>query len=94
MLTVDSRGGPGVVIRIGGAEAARVACDGGVVLTPGSPGIPALPWDLQVTRQSDGQRLFAKTVNVLPQWLLILGVNITLSESPIAGPAGPQCASP
>jgi len=93
VLNIESRGGPAVVIRIGATEATRISCDGGAVLTPGLRGMPSLPWELQVSRQSDNQLLLTRTINALPQWLVLLGNNVFLSDSSVLGPAGPPCAS-
>ena len=93
VLNIESRGGPAVIIRIGATEAARISCDGGAVLTPGLQGMPSLPWELQVSRQSNNQLLLVRTISTLPQWLVLLGNNVFLSDSPVLGPAGPPCAS-
>src|SRR5207253_9926118 len=65
----------------------------GAVLTPGLRGMPSLPWELQVSRQSNNQLLLTRTISTLPQWLVLLGNNVFLSDSPVLGPAGPPCAS-
>ena len=93
VLNIESRGGPAVVIRIGATEATRISCDGGAALTPGLQGMPPLPWELQVSRQSNNQLLLARTISTLPQWLVLLDNNVFLSDSPVLGPAGPPCAS-
>jgi hypothetical protein len=94
VLNIESRGGPAVVIRIGATEATRISCDASAALTPGLQGMPSLPWELRVSRQSDNQLHLARTINTLPQWLVLLGNNVSLSDSPVLGPAGPPCASP
>ena len=92
-LSVDSRGGPAVIIRINRGDVSHLRCQGGAILSPGQPGIPTLPWDLEVSRESNGQILFAQQITQLPQWLLIFGERFELSASPILGPAGPPCPS-
>jgi len=92
VLNIESRGGPAVIIRIGATEAARISCDGGAMLTPGLQGMPSLPWELQVSRQSNNQLLLATTITTLPQSLVLLANNLFLSDSPVPGPAGPPCA--
>lgn len=91
-LSVESRGGPHVIITINGAEVARVPCDGGVVLRPRSADVPDLPWELRLSRQ-DGRTVYRTTVADLPRWLVIFDTEARLSSAPVLGPKGPPCAS-
>lgn len=88
-LEILSKGAAPMIVRIDGAEAARVPCNGGVAVRPGEHGVPALPWDLQVVDQSNGRVLLDQRVTQLPQWLLVQGDSAGLSASPIIGPFVP-----
>jgi hypothetical protein len=93
VLSVDSRGGPAVIVKIGAVEAARVDCNGSAVLAPGVNGLPALPWSVTVATQKDARVMLEATVASLPQWLLLFGDAASLSSTPVAGPQGPPCPS-
>ncbi len=93
-LNIDSRGGPPMVVTVGGSEVARIACSGGEILSPGVAGLPPLPWQVQVLRQRDRSVLLTTTITTLPKWMLLVGDSVALSDTPVAGPAGPPCASP
>jgi hypothetical protein len=93
-LNIDSRGAPSIIVVVGDREIARIPCSGGDILRPGVGGAPPLPWDLRVLRQSDRSVLLATAVTALPKWLLLVGDSVALSDTPVAGPAGPMCSSP
>lgn len=93
-LNIDSRGAPPIIVVVGGRDIARIPCSGGDILRPGVGVVPTLPWELQVLRQSDQSVLLTTTVTTLPKWLLLVGNSVALSDTPVAGPAGPQCSSP
>jgi hypothetical protein len=93
-LNIDSRGGPPMIVTVGGSEVARIACSGGEILSPGVAGLPPLPWQVQVLRQRDRSVLLTTTITTLPKWMLLVGDSVALSDAPVAGPAGPPCASP
>lgn len=93
VLSIDSRGGPPVIIEIGTFEAARVGCSSGEIVTPGEAGVPPLPWDLRVIKQSDGQVLLSSRITELPQWVVLFGEAVQIGSTPVAGPAGPPCPS-
>ena len=92
VLTFDGRGNPPVIIEIGAFEAAHIPCDGGGVLRPGEGGVPSLPWDLRVVKQSDGQVLLSSRVTDLPKWVVMFGADAGIGSIPVAGPQGPSCA--
>jgi hypothetical protein len=92
VLTIDSRGGPPVIIEIGALEATRVACSAGASVTLGQAGVPQLPWDLRVVRQNDGRVLLSTTVTELPHWVLLIGDSVLMAATPAAGPSGPPCS--
>ncbi|MDQ6721503.1 MAG: hypothetical protein M3003_12020 [Candidatus Dormibacteraeota bacterium] len=85
-LAIISKGGPAASIRINGAEAVRVACNGGAALMPGAQGLPALPWTLQVLDQTNSHIILEERVTELPRWLLIQRDSAGLSRNAIAGP--------
>lgn len=93
VLTIDSRGAPLVIIEIGTFEAARIACDAGGIVTPGEAGVPQLPWDLRVVKQSDGRVLLSSRVTQLPQWIVMFGEDVGIGSTPVAGPQGRPCPS-
>lgn len=93
VLSIDSRGGPAVIVKVGMLEAAHVGCSGSAVLTPGVNGLPPLPWVVTIVRESDSKVLLTSTVANLPQWLVMFGDDASLSSSPVLGPQGPPCAS-
>jgi Protein of unknown function (DUF3221) len=84
-----SKGGPAVVLRVNGRDAARLPCNGGAAIMAGADLVPPLPWDLSVVRESDGAVLVQERVTELPRWLLVGRDNAALSASPIAGPFVP-----
>lgn len=90
-LSIDSRGGPAVSVRIGNTEVARVPCDSGAVVRPGVGGVPMLPWDLRIRAVSDGRTVLETRVTELPQWVLLIGNEALISRSAVAGPRGPAC---
>jgi hypothetical protein len=91
VLTIDSRGGPPIIVKAGSIELARVPCSGGAVVTPGDPGVPELPWQLTVVKQSDGKVLLTSLVTALPQWLVLFGEDAGIGNTPVLGPSGPPC---
>ncbi len=93
-LNVDSRGGPAIIVTVGGRDVARIPCSGGETLRPGVGDVPPLPWEMQVLRQNDRTVLLTTTVTTLPKWLLLVGDSVALSETPVAAPGGPMCSSP
>jgi len=93
VLSIDSRGGPPVIVKAGAVELARVACSSGAVVTPGDTGVPPLPWNLSVVTQGDGTVLLTSTVTELPKWILIIGDHADIGSTPVAGPSGPPCPS-
>lgn len=88
-LQVQSKGAPTVTIRLNGAEAARVPCNGGVLLKPGEAGAPSLPWNLEVVDQANGRLMLSQPVTELPRWLLVQRDFAGISTSPILGPFVP-----
>jgi hypothetical protein len=91
VLTIEGRGNPPVVIDIGTIEVARVACDASGSVTPGEGRAPALPWDLRVVKQNNGQVLLSSHVTDLPKWVVIIGDAAGIGSLPAAGPPGPSC---
>jgi hypothetical protein len=89
LLQILSKGSTSVIVRVNGAEAARVPCNGGVALDPSTAGLPALPWNIEVVRESDGVRLLDQSVSDLPRWLLVQQDLAGVSASPILGPFVP-----
>ena len=85
-LAIISKGGPAANIRINGAEAVRVPCNGGAALSPGAQGLPALPWTLQVVDQGNSHIMLDVRVTELPRWLLIERDSAGLSTNAISGP--------
>ncbi|HEV8053250.1 MAG TPA: hypothetical protein VGP30_00305, partial [Candidatus Limnocylindrales bacterium] len=65
VLTIEGRGNPPVTIYVGAFEAARIACDGGGVVTPGEGAVPSLPWDLRAVKEADGEVLLSERVTTL-----------------------------
>lgn len=93
-LHVENRGGPGLVFSVAGAPDVIVPCDGGASLTPGTSGMPALPWHLEVRRASDRGVVLTEDVAQLPRWFVQIGdqvVGTGLNPGPIEGPPGPPC---
>lgn len=88
-LYVVSKGGPAVSVRVNGFEGARVPCNGGAAIRPGADGTPELPWDVVVTRSSDGRVLLSERVTFLPRWLLIQPTGAGIGDSPVLGPFVP-----
>jgi hypothetical protein len=96
-LIFENRGGPTFTVQIGTAVMATVGCDAGATLIPGQGGVPALPWDLKVSRVRDGTVLVDLRVTELPRWFTQIGSEAgggSLSAFPIAGPPGPSCPPP
>ena len=91
VLNVDGRGNPPITLEVNGAEVAHYGCTIGALLKPGDPGVPPLPWQLSVVRQSDDSILLTSTVDTLPRWLVLIGSQALISSAPVAGPAGPTC---
>jgi hypothetical protein len=92
VLTIDGRDNPPVIIEIGTFEVARIACSAGGTVTPGDHGAPALPWDLRIVQQSNGQVLLSSRVTDLPKWVVMFGKDAGIGSFPGAGPPGPSCA--
>lgn len=90
-LSIESRGGPAVVVLLGDSEVARVPCDAGKVIRLDDLGTPPLPWDLRLRTITDGRTLLTTRVTELPQWIVIFGDEAVISRAPIAGPRGPTC---
>lgn len=88
-LYLLSKGGPAVIVRVNGLEVARLACNGGGRIVPATAGVPGLPWQLEVARESDGRVLLSQTVGELPGWLLVQRDAAAISRSPVAGPFVP-----
>lgn len=88
-LYVISMGGPEITVRVNGFEAARVGCNGGAAVRPGADGTPRLPWQVVVTRRSDGAVLLDDRVSELPRWLLVRRADAAISTAPIVGPFVP-----
>jgi len=84
-----SKGGPAVIVRVNGRDAARLPCNGGVAIMAGADLVPTLPWDLTVVRESDGRVLLQERVTELPRWLLVGRDGASVSASPVAGPFVP-----
>jgi hypothetical protein len=93
VFTFDGRNNVPVILRIGSVEIARIGCqDATQAFTPGQDGVPLLPWDLQVLRQSDGRALLSAHITSMPKWLLMFDDNPQLGVIPALGPAPPSCA--
>lgn len=93
MLYVENRGGDAFNIQIAGVVVATVECGQTVTLEPGEGNAPVLPWDLTVTRVSDGATVLATRIVRLPQWLVRRpGFQPTLGYSEADGTFAP-CAS-
>lgn len=90
-MTLEVRSGPPIEVRIGTKVAARVECGAGVQLTPGAAERPALPWDLQIVRTSDGEVLWTGTITDLPQWMVVVDGDVLIGLSPAIGPVGLSC---
>ncbi len=88
-LYVISKGASEVSVRVNAFEAARVACNAGAAIRPGADRTPDLPWEVIVTRLSDGRVLLDDHVTVLPRWLLVQRDSAGISNAPIAGPFVP-----
>jgi hypothetical protein len=91
VLSVHGRGNPPVNIEIGQVVVLRLGCDRGGGVLPGASGMPPLPWDVRVTRQTDGRVLLSSRVTELPRWIEIIGRDAGVSSVPVAGPPGPSC---
>ena len=85
-LDVLSKGGPTVVVRVNGVDAAHVACNGGDVIFAADQRAFLLPWSVQVVRESDGKILLDQRVTDLPRWMLVTQAMVGISEQAIAGP--------
>jgi hypothetical protein len=99
VLYVENRGGPEYVVSVGGKPLLTVGCGESDVLTLGRQGVPALPWDLDISRARDGATLVKARVDELPRWFVQLGEEVGsggLSRVPILGPVieCPPQASP
>ena len=88
-LYLLSKGGPAVVVRVNGLDVSRLACNGGGKIAPATGGVPGLPWQLEVARESDSRVLLSQTVSELPGWLLVRPDAAAISRSPISGPFVP-----
>ncbi|MGZ3585668.1 MAG: hypothetical protein ACXVAP_00300 [Candidatus Limnocylindrales bacterium] len=93
VLSIDSRGGPPIVVKIGTVEVTRVACGAGAVVAPGDDGVPPLPWNLSIVKQSDGTVLLTSAVTELPKWVVLFGEEAGITSIAVAGPQGPPCPS-
>lgn len=79
VLNIESRGAPAVVIRIGATESdADIVRRQRSVNSRGYGVCPSLPWEVQISRHSNNQLLLARTINTLPQWLVLLASSVTL----------------
>ncbi len=88
-LFLLSKGGPVVVVRVNGIDSVRLVCNGGDKITPGSGGVPALPWQVEVVRERDGRVLLSQRVTELPGWLMVQPDTSGISRAPILGPFVP-----
>jgi hypothetical protein len=88
-LYVISKGGPAVIVRANGRDAARVGCNGGAAVLPGADLVPRLPWDLTVARESDGRVMLQERVTQLPRWLLVQRDTAAIGDTPVLGPFVP-----
>lgn len=94
VLSVENRGGPDLIVEVNGAIAATLACDSGAEVVPGQAGVAGLPWTLTIKRRVGGMVLFAGPVTQLPRWFVQIGeTSLGLGSKPVAGPAGPACAT-
>jgi len=88
VLSLENRGGPTLVVRVNGSEAATIKCAGGTTLSPGAGGLPQLPWSLSIVRQADATPVYAGEITDLPQWYLQIGeTSMGLGSTPPLGPA-------
>ena len=86
MLDIQSKGGPAVIARVNGVDAAHVVCNGGQLIFAADQGTMLLPWNVQVAREIDGRILLDQRVTALPRWMLITQTTVGISEQAIAGP--------
>lgn len=88
VLSLENRGGPTLVVRVNGSEAATIECGQGTTLSPGAGGLPQLPWTLSILRQGTADPVFAEQITALPQWYLQIGeTSMGLGSTPPSGPA-------
>ena len=93
VLTFDGRNNVPVILRVGSVEIARIGCTAATrTFAPGQNGVPALPWDLTVVRQSDGKVLLSAQVTSMPKWLLMFDDDPQLGVLPALGPMPPTCS--
>jgi hypothetical protein len=94
VLTFDARGNPPVILRINKTDVAHLGCGQGTNTTfaPGKDGVPALPWDLEVIREADGQVLLREQVTTMPKFILAFPDTVGMGVFPAQGPAPPTCA--
>jgi len=95
-LHAENRGGPDLVFQVTGAPEVSVRCNGGAALTPGSAGMPGLPWHLDVRRAADGALVLTEEVTQLPRWFVQIGDEVVggrLNATAVEGPPGPPCPS-
>ena len=88
VLSVESRGGPTLVVAVNGSEVARVECNDTATLVPGEAGLPPLPWTVSIARELDAVTVFSGQVTALPQWYLQIGDSaLGIGSTPPIGPA-------
>jgi hypothetical protein len=94
VLTFDGRGNPPVVLRINGEGVAHLPCLQGESrrFAPGGPGVPRLPWELEVVRERDGVVLLAERVTSMPKFILAFPEVVRIGVRPASGPPPPTCA--
>jgi hypothetical protein len=93
-LSFDGRGNAPVILRINGVDVAHLPCLQGETRTfgPGTGSVPALPWNLQVIRERDGQVLLNADVSSLPKFIVAFPDDVGIGSNPALGPAPPTCA--
>jgi len=92
VLYFENRGGPTLNVRINGADAINVPCNGYPTLIPSEAGLPPLPWTVSVARTRDGSVVYSGLVATLPAWFVQIGDSVLgLNFTPVSGPAGPTC---
>ena len=92
-LTIDDRSSWGTLqILIGDTVVGSVNCDESVMVTPGDPGVPPLPWTVLLVTVS-GATVDQRTEDGLagPRWLIVFDTQVGEGSSPAVGPA-PPCA--
>ncbi|MGH2512009.1 MAG: hypothetical protein ACRDGQ_04910 [Candidatus Limnocylindrales bacterium] len=95
VLTVDDRSSWGSLqVAIGNSVVGHVDCEQTVMVAPGDPGVPPLPWTVRLVTAS-GLTVDQRTEDGAagPRWLLVWDALVEEGNQPALGPV-PECAMP